>query len=195
MERERDRFWANVISSSAKRRNTKYSPRAVVMKFHRGQKWLSSRSTDPQISLPPCISPSFYRIEQIELDRLLDRKRFLAKTRNVLSPLSLLPANLANFHPPSADRISRYFHQLSRCLPRNLRSEDGGNCLEVALDLSLGNQKYRGSSHGRRRKFEYIHVVHLLFPQKDRFGIVRVAICSVLGLLRTLSYIVDMDTF
>lgn len=105
------------------------------------------------------------------------RRRFLAKTRNVPSPLSPLqtwPTFILLF-PLPADRISRYFHQLSRCLPRNLRSEDRGNCLEVALDLSLGNQKHRhgggkGDENFVARKFEYVHVVHLLFPRKDRFG-------------------------
>lgn len=165
-------FERNVVSWNTK-------SRSQMMKFHRGQKWLSSRSTDLEISLLPCIS-LLSDGEPIELDRLLDREGGFSPKLGMslspplsLSPLQTWPTFILLFSLP-ADRISRYFHQLSRCLPRNLRSEDRGNCLEVALDLSLGNQKHRRAEEGDEnfvaRKFEYVHVVHLLFPRKDRFG-------------------------
>lgn len=187
-------FERNVVSW-----NAKSSTRGQMMKFHRGQKWLSSRSTDLEISLLPCIS-LLSDGEPIELDRLLDREGgFSPKLGMSLSPLSPLqtwPTFILLFSLP-ADRISRYF-QLSRCLPRNLRSEDRGNCLEVALDLSLGNQKHRRAEEGDEnfvaRKFEYVHVVHLLFPRKDRFG--NSSSCDPFWTsLYILSYIVDMDRY
>lgn len=61
-------FERNVVSW-----NAKSSTRGQMMKFHRGQKWLSSRSTDLEISLLPCIS-LLSDGEPIELDRLLDRE-------------------------------------------------------------------------------------------------------------------------
>lgn len=132
-----------------------------MMKFHRGQKWLSSRSTDLEISLLPCIS-LLSDGEPIELDRLLDREGGSSPKLGMslspplsLSPLQTWPTFILLFSLP-ADRISRYF-QLSRCLPRNLRSEDRGNCLEVALDLSLGNQKHR---HGGGRATKILSLVN-----------------------------------
>lgn len=59
-------FERNIVSWNAK-------SRSQMMKFHRGQKWLSSRSTDLEISLLPCIS-LLSDGEPIELDRLLDRE-------------------------------------------------------------------------------------------------------------------------
>lgn len=119
----------------SKRRNTRYLPRSRpdVTKFHGGQKWLSSCSTDLwDICSPPHFS-ILLRIQPIELDRWLDREGGASGFSPKLGMFQTWPT----FTP--ADRISRYFHQLSRCLPRNLRSEDRGNCLEVALDPLLAN--------------------------------------------------------
>ena len=178
-----------------------------MMKFHREQKWLSSRSTN--LFYRYLFYPAFLHLsllsdgEPIELDRLLDREGGFSPKLGMslspplsLSPLQTWPTFILLFSLP-ADRISRYF-QLSRCLPRNLRSEDRGNCLEVALDLSLGNQKHRRAEEGDEnfvaRKFEYVHVVHLLFPRKDRFG--NSSSCDPFWTsLYILSYIVDMDRY
>lgn len=136
------------------------------MKFHREQKWLSSRSTN--LFYRYLFYPAFLHLsllsdgEPIELDRLLDREGGFSPKLGMslspplsLSPLQTWPTFILLFSLP-ADRISRYF-QLSRCLPRNLRSEDRGNCLEVALDLSLGNQKHR---HGGGRATKILSLVN-----------------------------------
>lgn len=162
-------FERNIVSWNAK-------SRSQMMKFHRGQKWLSSRSTDLEISLLPCIS-LLSDGEPIELDRLLDREGGSSPKLGMSLPPSR-PCKLGQLSSFSSLSPLIEFHDISTNFPGVYRGICEAKIVETVWKwpsispLATRNivTGGKGDENFVARKFEYVHVVHLLFPRKDRFG-------------------------